>query len=80
MHRWILLILPILFIASCSGMEWKRPLKEKQSSKSAYEQCLQDYPDNQIKCDAYKSSYDDSVRQMKGKSEDPHSDGGLYDK
>ena len=46
--------------------------------ESAYEQCLQDYPDNQIKCDAYKDSYDDSVRQMKGKSEDPTSDGGLY--
>lgn len=80
MSRWILLILPILFITSCSSMEWKRPLKEKQASKSAYEQCLEDYPDNQIKCDAYKASYDDSVRQMKGKSEDPHSDDGLYDK
>ena len=80
MSRWILLILSILFITSCSSMEWKRPLKEKQSSKSAYEQCLEDYPNNQVKCDAYKDSYDDSIRQMKGKSEDPHSEGGLYDK
>ncbi|MEX0998570.1 MAG: hypothetical protein WD000_01225 [Thermodesulfobacteriota bacterium] len=77
MYRWILLIIPILFITSCN-MSWKRPLKEKQANKSAYEQCLQDYPDNQIKCDAYKDSYDDSVRQMKGKSEDPTSDGRLY--
>ncbi len=77
MYRWILLINPILFITSCN-MSWKRPLKEKQANKSAYEQCLQDYPDNQIKCDTYKDSYDDSVRQMKGKSEDPTSDGGLY--
>ena len=77
MYRCILLIIPILFITSCN-MSWKRPLKEKQANKSAYEQCLQDYPDNQIKCDAYKDSYDDSVRQMKGKSEDPTSDGGLY--
>jgi len=60
-------------------MSWKRPLKEKQANKSAYEECLENYPDNQIKCDAYKDSYDDSVRQMKGKSEDPTSDGGLYD-
>jgi len=80
MYRWILLIVPILFITSCSGMTWKRPLKEKQASKSAYEQCLIDYPNNQLKCDAYKESYDDSVRQMKGKSEDPHSEGGLYEK
>jgi hypothetical protein len=77
MYRWILLIIPILFITSCN-MSWKRPLKETQANKSAYEQCLQDYPDNQIKCDAYKDSYDDSVRQMKGKSENPTSDGGLY--
>ena len=61
-------------------MSWKRPLKEKQANKSAYEQCLQDYPDNKIKCDAYKDAYDDSVRQMKGKTEDPSSEGGLYDK
>ena len=77
MYRWILLIVPILFITSCN-MSWKRPLKEKQANKSAYEECLKDYPDNQIKCDAYKDSYDDSVRQMKGKSEDPTSEGGLY--
>jgi len=72
-----LLIIPILFITSCN-MSWKRPLKETQANKSAYEECLENYPDNQIKCDAYKDSYDDSVRQMKGKSEDPTSDGGLY--
>lgn len=79
MYKWVLLIISVLFITSCSNMTWKRPLKENQASKSAYEQCLIDYPDNQLKCDAYKESYDDSVRQMKGKSENPHSDGGLYD-
>ncbi len=79
MYKWILLIVPVLFITSCN-MSWKRPLKEKQANKSAYEQCLQDYPDNKIKCDAYKDAYDDSVRQMKGKTEDPSSEGGLYDK
>lgn len=79
MYKWILLIVPVLFITSCN-MSWNRPLKEKQANKSAYEQCLQDYPDNQIKCDAYKDAYDDSVRQMKGKTEDPSSEGGLYDK
>ena len=79
MYKWILLIVPVLFITSCN-MSWKRPIKEKQANKSAYEQCLQDYPDNQIKCDAYKDAYDDSVRQMKGKTEDPSSEGGLYDK
>ena len=80
MYKWILLIIPIFLMVSCSNMSWKRPLKEKQANKSAYEQCLQDYPDNEVKCDAYKQSYDDSIRQMEGKSEDPHSDGGLYDK
>lgn len=80
MSRWILLILPILLLASCSNMSWKRPLQEKQASKSAYEQCLQDYPDNHLKCDAYKDSYDQSINQMKGKTEDPSSEGGLYDK
>jgi hypothetical protein len=79
MYKWILLIVPVLFIASCN-MSWKRPLEEKQASKSAYEQCLEDYPNNQMKCDAYKDAYDDSVRQMKGKTEDPASEGGLYDK
>jgi len=79
MSRWILLIGPILFLTSCN-MSWKRPLKEKQANKSAYEQCLEDYPNNQIKCDAYKDAYDDSVKQMKGKTEDPSSEGGLYDK
>lgn len=81
MYKWILLLVPVLFVVSCGGgMEWKRPLKEKQTSKSAYEECLENYPDNQLKCDAYKDSYDDSVRQMKGRTEDPHSEGGLYDK
>lgn len=79
MYKWILLIVPVLFITSCN-MSWKRPLKEKQANKSAYEQCLQDYPDNKIKCDAYKDAYDNSVRQMKGKTEDSSSEGGLYDK
>ena len=79
MFKWILLIVPVLLIASCN-MSWKRPLKEKQTSKSAYEQCLEDYPNNQMKCDAYKDAYDDSVRQMKGKTEDSSSEGGLYDK
>lgn len=81
MYKWILLLVPALFFSSCGGgMEWKRPLKENQASKSAYEECLENYPDNQLKCDAYKDSYDDSVRQMKGKTEDPQSEGGLYDK
>ncbi|MEM7008205.1 MAG: hypothetical protein AAF462_03640 [Thermodesulfobacteriota bacterium] len=79
MYRWTLLIIPIFFLASCGGgMQWKRPLQEKQSAKAAYEQCLIDYPDNQMKCDAYKDAYNDSIRQMKGANEDPHSDDGLY--
>ena len=78
MYRWILLIVPVLLVTSCN-MTWKRPLKEKQAAKSSYEECLANYPDNQLKCDAYKDAYDDSIRQMKGKSENPHSGGGLYD-
>ena len=79
MCRWILFIVPILFIASCGGgMEWKRPLQEKQASRSAYEECLEKYPDNELKCEAYRESYKDSQRQMKGANEDPHSDDGLY--
>ncbi|MCZ6638776.1 MAG: hypothetical protein O6830_02290 [Candidatus Dadabacteria bacterium] len=54
-------------------------MKEKQAAKSSYEECLANYPDNQLKCDAYKDAYDDTIRQMKGKSENPHSGGGLYD-
>ncbi len=82
MYRWMLLLIPVLFAASCGGggMEWKRPLKEKQSSKEAYEQCLRDYPNNPMKCDAYKEAYEDSIRQMKGRTEDPHGEGGLYDR
>lgn len=79
MYRWILLMVPVLFIASCGGgMEWKRPLKEKQSSKSAYEQCLEQYPNDETKCDEYRDAYNESLRQMKGANEDPHSDDGLY--
>ncbi len=83
MYRWmvLLILIPVLFAASCGGgMEWKRPLKEKQSSKAAYEQCLRDYPNNPAKCDAYKEAYDDSIRQMKTGTEDPHGEGGLYDR
>ena len=79
MYKYILLIVGVLFISSCD-MTWKRPLKEKQSSKSDYEQCILDNPDDQSKCDVYKDAYDDSVKQMKGKTEDPTSEGGLYDK
>ena len=79
MYKWILLIIGVLFISSCD-MTWKRPLKEKHSSKSAYEQCIQDNPNDQSKCDPYKEAYDDSVRHMKGKTEDPNSEGGLYEK
>ncbi len=79
MLKTALILVSIVALSACD-MTWKRPLEEKKSTRSAYEKCLEENPNDRSRCDLERENYDDSMRNMEGLSEDPHSEGGLYDR
>jgi len=81
MNKILLLFLLISLFLSCSGnLAWKRPLDEKRSSKSAYQRCLDDNPENPAKCKDLKKTYNEKARTFHEQGQDPDWGGRRYDR
>jgi membrane-bound lytic murein transglycosylase len=54
----IILVIVLAFANSCGATAKARARKDMENSRTAYEKCLRQYPDDPSKCEALKRAYE----------------------